>query len=1145
MTGCLMMRVRAVFILWVLGVIQVGLSPEFAMAGDCEDWVAKVVSVQGRVQAKRTGQTRWYPVRLNDIFCHGDRLRVMDKSRAAVVLKNESLLRLDQKTAISFKGIEKKRPFLIDMLRGAIHFFSRKPKELEVATPFVNGAVEGTEFFFRVEENQTLISVFQGRVRATNQRGRLHLMSGQSGVAKREEAPLLRTVIRPRDAVNWAVYYPPTLIYHPSDFTVPTENLWQTWVRRSIEAFHRGDVIHAFAVLENIPSEIEDSRFFTYRAGLLLSVGRVEEAGFDLERALMIDPSNADARALQAVVSVALNRKEQALSLARKAVILDPESPSARIALSYALQAHFDLRGALKSLKRAVDLDPESALVHSRLSELWLSLGYTDKALEAAQKAVALNPNLARTQSVLGFAYLIRMKVREAKRAFDRAIALDQADPLSRLGLGLAKIREGDLHAGRAHMEIAAGLDPNNALIRSYLGKAYYDEKRDPLAREAFETAKKLDPLDPTPHFYDAIRKQTINRSVEALQDLQKSIELNDHRAVYRSRLMLDQDLAARSASMGRIYRDLGFEQLALSEGWKSLNTDPGNYSAHRFLADAYSALPRHEIARVSELLQSQLLQPINITPIQPRLAEGDLLFLEGSGPAEQAFNEFNPLFQRNRLSLQGGLVGAEKDTFGEEIVQSGLWHRTSYSLGQFHYETDGFRSNNDMDRDLYNAFIQVLVSPDLSVQAEYRYSNTATGDLPLRFDPLNFSQNRRQHERVNLVRIGGCYRPVPETRMIVSVIGGNTVSDAHDHMTATVPLPPPFGPVNVRQDLDLTGERDELIAELQVRQNMGRFRFIGGLGHFDRNGTQTNHRAFQPSLPPFFQNGSLTLDDDIRHTHVHAYAMLDYPEKMTWTMGSSLDFFKSGFYTRDQWNPKAGLLWRPYPGTTVRTCLFRVLKRALVSKQTIEPTQVSGFNQFFDDTLGTASWRYGIGMDQKLTGHLSGGWDLSKRTLDVPIRDIQTGGLRCMTARKEEQVRAYLYWTPHPWFALGAEYFLERFERQPDAPGVEDIVDLETHRMPLAVKLFHPTGLGVGLKGTLYDQEGDFGNAKNGIVPDGDRFWLLDASLSYRLPGRWGLITIEGKNLTEEAFRFQDMDPLNPRICPERLFLVKMTFAF
>src|ERR1043166_8201031 len=164
--------------------------------------------------------------------------------------------------------------------------------------------------------------------------------------------------------------------------------------------------------------------------------------------------------------------------------------------------------------------------------------------------------------------------------------------------------------------------------MRSYLGKAYFEEKREKQAGDQYQIAKQLDPNDPTPYFYDAILKQTTNRPVEALQDMEQAIERNDNRAVYRSRLLLDADLASRSAALGRIYSDLGFQQLALVEGWKSVNTDPANFSAHRFLADSYSVLPRHEIARVGELLQSQLLQPLNTTPIQPHLAESNLLLL-------------------------------------------------------------------------------------------------------------------------------------------------------------------------------------------------------------------------------------------------------------------------------------------------------------------------------------------------------------------------------------------------------------------------------------------------------------------------------------------------------------------------------------
>ena len=164
--------------------------------------------------------------------------------------------------------------------------------------------------------------------------------------------------------------------------------------------------------------------------------------------------------------------------------------------------------------------------------------------------------------------------------------------------------------------------------MRSYVGKAYYEENtgaRERLAGTQLEMAKQLDPNDPTPWRDHAVRKQTENRPVEALKDVQQSIELNDERAVYRSRLLLDEDLAARSTSLARIYSDLSFKQLAQVQGWRSLQADPTNFSAHRFLSDSYLTQPRHEIGRLSELLQSQLWQPLNLTPLQPQIGETGL----------------------------------------------------------------------------------------------------------------------------------------------------------------------------------------------------------------------------------------------------------------------------------------------------------------------------------------------------------------------------------------------------------------------------------------------------------------------------------------------------------------------------------------
>ena len=140
---------------------------------------------------------------------------------------------------------------------------------------------------------------------------------------------------------------------------------------------------------------------------------------------------------------------------------------------------------------------------------------------------------------------------------------------------------------------------------------------------------------------------------------------------------------------------------------------------------------------------------------------------------------------------------------------------------------------------------------------------------------------------------------------------------------------------------------------------------------------------------------------------------------------------------------------------------------------------------------------------------------------------------------------RAYLFWTPHEWLALSAEYQYERFERDPESPGEEAIAEVETHRFPLGISYFHTSGFSAGLRATYIDQKGDFVDSMGEIVPGDDQFWVFDASVGYRLPKRYGLITIEVKNLFDEEFKFQDMEFRNPVISPERLILARLTLSF
>jgi tetratricopeptide (TPR) repeat protein len=1092
--------------------------------------IAKAVSVQGTVEVRRAGTTTWQATRLNDTYAAGDTIRVGDRSRADLAMLNQSVLRLNANTEVTVEPVKDQQTGVVNLLRGATHFFSRGPRSLEVQTPFTIAGVRGTEFLVTVEPDKTLLTIFEGTVLAQNPAGQLNLTSGQSAVAESGKAPVLRVVARPRDAVHWALYYPPVLYFRPDEFSTGTD--WQGMVRQSLDHYRRGDLRSAFDSIATAPQTVPDPRFFAYRAHLLASVGRTDEAAADIERALRLAPNDANALALQTIIAVVQGDKDRALDAAQKAVQANPGSATALIALSYAQQARFDLEGARANLLKAVQVDPQNALAWARLSEMWASFGELKRALDAAQKAAALEPNLSRTQTVLGYAYLMRVKIKDAKTAFEKAIALDSADPLPRLGLGLAEIREGKLNAGSRELEAAASLDPNNAIVRSYLGKAYYEEKRTGLDEREYSVAKELDPNDPTPWFYDAIAKQTTNRPVEALHDLQRAIELNDNRAVYRSRLLLDADLAARSASLGRIYSDLGFQQLALVEGWKSVNTDQTGYSAHRLLADSYAVLPRHEIARVSELLQSQLLQPLNMTPIQPRLAESNLFLLGAGGPAALSFNEFNPIFNRNGVAFQMSGLGGENGTWAGEAVLAGIYGKAAISLGYSDFTTNGFRANSDVRDQIANAFLQVELTPDTSVQAEYRYRRNDRGDIIQRFFTDNFSRTERDTEERNTFRIGGRHAFTPNSIVLASLMWQNADVRFNDPDVIPDILPGSFASFK-RPEKAFSAEVQHLLRTHYVN-------LTTGVGFFDIAGRLD--RSFGLNFPPF---GVFTTDDRTRlnlsHYNLYGYANIQPLRNLTFTLGASGDFTEGDspdVADKQEFNPKFGVTWNPLPDTTIRAAAFRMMKRTLITDQTLEPTQVAGFNQFFDDFNGTTGWRYGAAIDQKFTRDLFGGVEFSFRELEVPFIGPTTDVER--EDADEQLARVYLFWTPHPWWALRAEYVLERFKSLGNFSNPERV---DTHRVPLGVSFFHPSGFSAFLRFTYYNQ--DVKLEKLAGSPSGrSEFWLADPAISYRLPKRYGFITIGATNVFNHDFKFFERDLKNPTIQPERMVYARFTLA-
>lgn len=1097
----------------------------WAESPGCADQdAAKVESLQGKLSVDPEGKGQWRQIRQDEKLCEGARARVEASSRASLRLPNGIVLRLDENTVVSLSGIGPKQTTMLDLLEGFIHFISRTPTRLEITSPIANAGPEGTEFAMQVKGGTAKLWVYEGGVRFFNAAGSLRLNPGQGAQAEAGQAPRAELTIKPEDAVNWALYYPPLLPYPAAGMAA------DDYINQAIKLYRQGRVDEALIQLEAQPESQRTAYYHKVRGAIRLSAGRAELAMQDIQAVQEQQPNDAEANALKAVLALVQNRKAEAYALAEKAVAANPRSAAAHSALSYVEQSRFDLDKAQAAANQAVQLAPHDAMVWARKAELELAQGQQSASKTSAKQALDLDANIERTQTVIGFAYLLDMDTKAALAAFTKAAQLDSTAPLPRLGMGLAKIRQGDLAAGREDLEIAAILDPANSLTRSYLGKAYYEENRNALAEDQFKLAKERDPKDPTPYFYDALKKQTENRPVEALQDLHKSTELNDNRAVYRSKQLLDADRAARGASLARIYDTLGFGQRGILEASKSIALDPSNYSAHRFLSDSYVRFPARGVAQTSELLQAQMLQPINNNPIQPHLSVADRSMPTGLGVSDALFRDYSRVFERNRPQLTvSGLYG-NLDTNGDEAVLSGIHNNISYSFGQYHLASDGFRDNADLNHDIYNAFVQAAVRENLNLQFEFLNRETQQGDLSQRLNSENSSSNGRFTLKQNKFRGGIHYKPVSSVDVVATV--ANQSNDFNDKSLDS----DGFGK-NTFYDLPVwTGD-------VQLLWKTNDVSFILGGSAYSRS---DNTKTFD--ISPFQKDTQVT-DKEIEGNTFYAYSYIDLPLNVLATLGvSRSEFTERGSQSQQsfsRWQPKLGLQWSPSQILDLRFAYGDTLKATLFADQTIEPTQIAGFNQLFDDTNGRPSSLFAAAIDFSWPKSIYSGFQFSRRDIDN-VDFIGGESAQLTPNRQADSYKAYLYWMLGSNFSLSTEYTIEK-----DSLYRHRLRSLSTDKIPVALRYFNSRGLFAQIGMTYVAQrQTEFDN-----VDTTGAFVLADMAIGYRLPKRLGLVSLEMRNVFDQKFnyedkgRFEQADPFNmsrqQEFTPTRTVLARVLFNF
>jgi hypothetical protein len=1132
----------------------------------------------------------------------GDTLRTHALSRAAVTLTNRSDLYLSELTRLTIVTEMGGQDYpTIDLRAGRARVLSRgKPATTPFRTPQLAGINRGTEFLLEVEPGRTVVTLFDGEAEVSNADtpGPVRVRPGQQGIAVAGKPIEVRAVIAARNIVQWWVYYPGIL--DPEDLGLTPDE--ETQLAASLQAYRTGDLLAALKQYPGYPDPVaprsEAQR--QYLAGLLLSVGAVDRSESLLAE---VKSSSPLARTLQSMITAVAGTTATTMA---GPDLLNPETPkssSERLALSYAHQATNNLKAALAAARSAVAGSPRFGFGWARVAELEFSFGHTRAAREAVAKALVCTPRNAQAHALQGFLFAAENHSPEAITAFTEAIRIDPGLGNAWLGRGLCKRRlafrscrgaealaaKSAVAPGEAQrddwlsdLRTAALLEPSRSLLRSYLGKAFGDAGLTDEALKELAVAKHFDPNDPTPWLYSALLQRDENRIADAIHDLEKSQQLNDNRAVYRSRLLLDQDQAVRSANLASLYADAGMSDVSERESARAVTFDYANYSAHLNLADSFNQLRdptrfnlRYESEWFNEHLLASLLAPVGAGSLSQNLSQ----------------QEYSQLFAGKRFGLNGTTEYFGNGEWRQTASQFGTLGNTSYALDLEYQHKDGVRVNNDLARIEWYSRIKQQITPEDSLLVLAKYQDYDAGDNYQYYDPAAARPAFRFEETQTPLLLAGWHHEwAPGVHTLF--LGGRLVNDQHvsdtnvNQRLAIVNPAGMFDPTSVVPfDLNYHSQFETYTAELN--QIFQRERHTDILGARFQDGVFKAQATLDNPPPPYSTNGFFTLPEDSAtdaefrrlsfYAYHHwelvdglmliggvAYDVLDYPSNFR---RPSLESDESH---TEQWSPKAALIWDLTPRVRVRGMFSQAVGGVSYDESVrLEPTQLAGFSQSFRSVISESL----VGSVEAPEYQIAGGavdlrpWTNAWLSLqgeqlqehlsrDAGLFALDFFGAPPGTPAHTTEQLDYREWQARAVFnqMLGRDWFLEvqyQFTRSeldrglptiPATPGYErnTTTEADLHEVRLAATWRHPSGFFARGEFWWFLQELDGSTPQ----PPGDDFPQVNLYAGYRFPKRSAELTVGGLNLTDEDYH---LSPLNyylelPR---ERVFYLRFRFNF
>lgn len=562
---------------------------------------AEVVMAVGRVEMRETDNADWQPLKEGQKLRAGSTVRTGELSQAALVLKGQTQIRVNQLSTLRLKTVESELETSVDLLRGRIWGQVKrllrsvtaavdKPRAVSVSTATATIGIRGTDWDVEVgPDNKTTLTVLSGEAEVGNQYGRIAVASNEQAVVEAGKAPAKQLLTNARDRVQWVTAYRPD----PRRWAprVPAE------LESTVRAIESEDYVNALKQLETqVGLSVEATLLL---ADFYLYLGRADDA-IKLVAPLM-QTGNAMATALHGRALILAGRLDDARTSLAAGVARHPGEMEVALALADVARLQGDVDVALRAFTDIAAVNPDShaawfgvGRIQNEKEDVKAARNALDTAIRLAPAANGYHGERATLEALAG-------NYEDARKAFDEALRLQPDDYLSWTGLGILQLKTGRTAEALESFLKAGVIEPRFARAQLYAGVAYYRLENTPRAVESLIRATELDPKDPLPFVMLALIHGDgleLRKSVEAAQEAQV-------RMPYLRSLNQVLNNQKGSANVGSALAAQGMEEWAQAYASESYN--PYWAGSALFLSNRYP----DGFNKNTELYKGFLLDPL------------------------------------------------------------------------------------------------------------------------------------------------------------------------------------------------------------------------------------------------------------------------------------------------------------------------------------------------------------------------------------------------------------------------------------------------------------------------------------------------------------------------------------------------------